>query len=38
MKEQLFENKVHLPGTDPLEGSSLTERLPYYLVRDEAFP
>ena len=38
MGEQFFENKVHIPEADSLEGSSISEKVPYYLVGDEAFP
>ena len=37
MWEQLFENKVHLPEADSFEESSISEKVPYHLVRDEAF-
>ena len=38
MGEQFFKNKVHLPEVDSLGGSSISEKVPYYLVGDEAFP
>ena len=38
MGEQFFENIVHLPEADSLEGSSISEKVSYYLVGDEPFP
>ena len=38
MGDKSFETKVHLPKADSLEGSSLSEKVSYYLVGDEAFP
>ena len=38
MGEQLFQNKVYLPQTDSLEGSSISEKVPHYLAGDESFP
>ena len=35
---QFFENKVYLPEADSLKGSSISEKVPYYLGGDEAFP
>ena len=37
MGEQLFENKVHLPEADSFGESSISEKVPYHLVGDEAF-
>ena len=31
MGEQFFENKMQLPEADSLEGSSISEKVPYYL-------
>ena len=38
MGQQFFENKLHLPEADSLERSSISGKVPYYLVEDEAFP
>ena len=38
MGEKFFKNKVHLPEADSLEGNSISGKVPYYLIGDEAFP
>lgn len=37
MGVQIFENKMDLSKADSLEGSSVSEKVPHYLVGDEAF-
>ena len=38
MGEQFFENKEHLQEADSLEGSSISEKVPHYLLGHDAFP
>ena len=38
MGERFLENKAYLPEEDSLEESSISEKVSYYLVGDEAFP
>ena len=38
MGKAFFENKLKLPEAEYLENSSITDKVPYFLVGDEAFP